>query len=588
MTIFHQKQMKWGFSMSIDISYYFKNALEKKTNDIFNKYFHKNNFKSLYSASSYFSYIKEDDLSWIKNKDEVSFILNSKGAVSEALKNQETSIQTLLEEEIYPRINVTDLLSDLSPKVTAHNIRLECPCCGKKEAFIGGKGKGTTIICNRQNKCGENTSFIEHIRKRESLSFYQAVNFIADSVGVNLQALKQSREYQRDGDKNNGFLKEKVVKKREQRVKNWIEKINFEPLNLEKTYISINTQQYINRFSELNLNKKQKYQVVLSYIRDYASSNRDDKKIMDFFATRGLPMLGVTKDVGFISKDNIPKLVKNLNDIFGKKELTDLSILSENGYWKHGAIDKDTKKFKYCDAILYSMHDPYSDIPTNLEFRFIGDGSKNIKNKTSAIENSDIVKPNYYGMNFKAEDLRSKPIWWFQEGVIDAKTISSLGYNSCSLIGVHKHFDEKIGYFKDKVAVICFDQDKAGFDNTQKFAEKLKMAGAKQIVVATWNQEFGKDVNDLLISGNLDKIKFSNLTRSESIIDGYNTPVYSYSTTTQNIEPNALNLALGKIQEAQEKYKMKKNGINNNARKSEIKINKESMETLGLERFMPN
>ncbi len=578
--------------MAIDISYYFQCALDRKTNELFSKYFSKNNFKSLYSASNFFSSLKEEDLRWLKNPKSVSSILQKSPLVAEALKSQECSLQTLLEEEIYPRIDVQDLLSDLSPKVTAHNTTLECPCCGKKEAFIGGKGKGQVIICNRQNKCGEKTTFIDHIKNREGLSFYQAVNFIADNAGIDLQSLKQSREIQKGDNKENNFLKERTFHQREQRIKDWIEEINFERLDADKKFVSINTRQYIDKFSKLNLNKKQKYQVVLSYIRDFASSNRDNNSVSDFFATRGLPIHSLTMDVGFIAKDKIPKLVKNLEEIFGKNELINLSILSKNGYWKHGAIDKDTGKFKYCDAILFNMHDPYSDVPTNLEFRFIGDGSKNIKNKTSAIENSDIVKPNYYGMNYNIDSLKSKSIWWFQEGAIDAKTITALGYNAMSLIGVHKHFSEKIGYFQGKVGVICFDQDKAGYDNTQKFAEKLIMAGAKQVVVATWNQKYGKDVNDLLTSDNLDKIKFSNLIRSEEVSNGYRIPIYSYSTVTQDIDTDSLDLALGKIYEAQNKYSISAKTDSSleiqQSKQKEVQIEEKISGTLGLEKFISN
>ena len=569
--------------MAIDIKYYFKQCLNNDSYELFSKYFGKKNFKSLYSAHRYFSILSDEDLAWVNDREKKS-TLDESSSLSNALLEQQYPLYKLLEEEIYPRVDPIELLSELSPKQSMHNIILECPACGKKEAYIGNHGKGTNIICNRENKCGEKISFVKYIQQSKTNgSYYAAVKYIADSVGIDIQALTQSKEMQKNGDSVKSYEKEKSHINNKPIQRDWIEEINFKELDAEKTFTLFNTAQYVDKVTNLNLNKKQKYQIVLSYIRDFSQSNKNEKKILDYFSTRGLPIPNLIQDVGFISREQIPKLVNNLKDIFGEKELIDLSILSEKGHWKHGAVDKDTKKFQYCDALLFNMHDPYSDIPTNLEFRFIGNRATNLRNKTSAIENSDIVQPNYYGMNYNAEYIQSKDIWWFQEGSIDAKTITALGYNSCSLIGVHKHFDEIIGYFKDKTAVICFDQDNAGYKNTQKFAEKLYMAGAKNIIVATWDNRFGNDVNDLLINKNLEKIKFSKLQRTTDE-EKYNKPVYTYSINTSDINKKTLHMALNKIYNLQDNYKVSQ--LKNEGKK--IQIDDKKSTGLGLEAFLVN
>jgi len=573
-------------SLAIDIEYYFKTTLDSENLELFSRYFSKNNFKNLYTASSFFKNLKAEDVAWISNKTLASKILTNAKTVGDKLETQFPKILDIYKEDILPRVKIETLLYDLEPKIGHSNTILKCPCCDKKEAFIGNKGKGSTIVCNRQNKCGETTTILSHIMDREGLSFYKAVEFISDNAGINLQALISSKEVQKNKDNSVNYIKKRVEVSRVPNVREYIpEDIKFKTLDSSKKYQTIQSSNYIHQFKEMN--NTQKYQLVLGYIRDFAMANKDEKKIYDFFCGRGLTLQHFSKDVGYISKDKVPVLVKNLKDIFNENELVKLEILSEKGYWKHGAVNKDTNKFSYCDALLFSMHNPYSNIPTNLEFRFIGDGAKNIKNKTSAIENSNLSTPNYYGDSYTIDSLNSKGTWWFCEGAIDAKTISAMGYNAVSLIGVHKHFAENLGYFKGKTAIIAFDQDHAGIKNVQKFAEKLYLAGAKQIVVASWDMDIAKDCNDLLKEGKLEEIKFSLLKRNIVEVDGYKQPVFQYSTNTTDINRESLIKRLGLIEELEKKeIKNFEKNKEPKATSDKISIDENNSSSLGLEQFL--
>jgi len=573
--------------LAIDIEYYFKSSLNNEEAELFSHYFSKNNFKNLYTASFFFKNLKAEDVSWISNKTIANKILNSAESVGEKLEMQSPNILDIYKEEILPRVKIESLLYDLEPKVGHSNTVLKCPCCDKKEAFIGNKGKGSTIICNRQNKCGETTTILSHIMDREGLSFYKAVEFIADNAGINLKALISSKEVQKNSDNPIQYTKERIEVSKVPDIREYVpENIKFKILDTSKKYRKLKTVNHLHQFKEMN--DTQKYQLILSYIRDFSMANRDDKKVTDFFYGRGLKLQPFSKDVGFVSKENVPVLVKNLKDIFGENELARLGILSEKGYWKHGAVNKDTGKFSYCDALLFSMHDPYSDIPTNLEFRFIGNGASNIKNKTSAIENSSLINPNYYGDKYTVDMLSTKNTWWFCEGAIDAKTISAIGYNAVSLIGVHKHFSENLGYFKGKTAIIAFDQDQAGIKNVQKFAEKLYLAGAKQIVVACWDMDIAKDCNDLLQENKLDEIKFSLLKRKIVEVDNYEQPVFSYSVDTTDINKELLVKTLELIDELESKNNTPSKKNTNKAKdfSSKVQIDESKTGSLGLEQFL--
>jgi Toprim-like len=589
----------------IDLKYYLKTSLSNDDFVLFDKYFSKYNFKTVHSASMYFKNLKETDISWLSSSSIKDKILSTSSAVGDRLHEQTPNLSELLKTEIMQRVNIDTLLSDLQPKIRHNNTTLMCPCCDKKEAFIGGAGKGSTIICNRQNECGETTTILSHIMDREGLNFFKGIEFIADNAGIELSALVATKEIQKGSGEEIDYNKERVEVNVEPIIHQYKpEPIEFDTLDTTKQYEEISVTKYIPQFKDMN--DTQKYQIVLAYIRDYSMANRDDEKVEEFFKGRGLALPNFSSDVGFISASNIPKLVKNLKDTFGEKDLCDLTILSEKGYWKHGAVNKETDKFKYCDALLFSMHKPYSDIPTNLEFRFIGEGAVGVKNKTSAIENSSLIAPNFYGDKYKVDALGSKNTWWFCEGAIDAKTISSVGYNASSLIGVHKHFANCLGYFKDKVAIIAFDQDNAGMTNVQKFAEKLYMAGAKQIIVATWDMDLGKDSNDLLMSNNLDKIKFSSLLREEVEVDGYIKPIFSYSINVADIDKASLENRLKRIKELEVEYtdtkvsvassentKSESNESSTNTEvtkssKSRVVIKDKEEGSLGLERFMHN
>ena len=439
--------------MAVDIQYYFNSILNKEDANLFNRYFSKYNFKNLISASSFFKHLQKDDLKWIYDEDDRGKIYNKAYEVGSKLKEVSPSLKEIYEEDIRPYMDIEIVLYDLEPRVRSSNTILRCPFCGKKEAFIGNKGRGNVIICNRLNKCGRTISIPSYIIKREGTSYYNAIKYIADNSFLDLDSIIASREVHREDSLQEQKRKIEIARL-PKKTKEYIEEhIDFNRLNENRFFIEENYKKYIKDFDKLS--DEYRYKTILSFIKDFSFRYRDEEKIEEYFINRGITSPFVYEDVGFIPKSRINQLVSELKRVFDEKELIRLNVLSSKGYWKHGTIDKDSEKFYYSDAMVFSMHDIYSSIPTNLEFRYL---SNNIKRKTTSMENSLAVTPNYYGKKYRVDNIKNEDIWWFCEGIMDAKSLEQLGYNVIGLIGVNKQIPQNLGFFKDKIVVIALFQ----------------------------------------------------------------------------------------------------------------------------------
>jgi DNA primase catalytic core len=68
--------------------------------------------------------------------------------------------------EIYKRLDRAQVLADLKPIDKGDRLKLTCPFCGKKEAYI--YKNGSTIICNRLNKCGYSVTIFDYVEKSKN------------------------------------------------------------------------------------------------------------------------------------------------------------------------------------------------------------------------------------------------------------------------------------------------------------------------------------------------------------------------------------------------------------------------------------
>lgn len=91
------------------------------------------------------------------------------------------------DREILPNLDLSTLLSSLSPKKVGGNVYVRCPHCGEHEAFIK-QGKDT-IKCNRSNSCGKTTQLLAWLNGGEMPTGKRWVDSIRDlgkTVGAHI------------------------------------------------------------------------------------------------------------------------------------------------------------------------------------------------------------------------------------------------------------------------------------------------------------------------------------------------------------------------------------------------------------------
>jgi DNA primase catalytic core len=91
-------------------------------------------------------------------------------------------------DEIYSKINRSEILNTLNPKQKGDYLELDCPICLKPGvAFI--YDNGFEIICNREKNCGQKTTIWNYIQKENNLSQQATLKFLADNANIILPAI---------------------------------------------------------------------------------------------------------------------------------------------------------------------------------------------------------------------------------------------------------------------------------------------------------------------------------------------------------------------------------------------------------------
>lgn len=515
----------------IDLKYYVNSVLsEHQDSDLLIKRYSHYKFKNLYGMKTFFENIVDSrNFSQIEDEKEKEKIIQLSNAFSLTLDFLVVDTDGFLKDEVYPKLNFSDVLYDLNPSVSGANIMVDCPCCSdtaKKtdKAYIVkiGNENTTSIQCNRLKACGKTTSVIKHIGNREGLDFLDSVRYLGDSVGVDYDLYVRNKEMHIE---DNGIFRDKDYtcdakeiekKKVEKKVSNvyGFGDIDFKKADTSKEFKNqINTMKLLYRYDSLS--ESGKVQLIYSYIRNFTLKEKNREDLYSYLNNRGINK-DKCHDVGYLKASQINILVRELKEIFNVNDLVKYKILNEKTKsWNYKLITKD-EKYVYCDSAVFFMHDIYTDIPTNIEFKFFGDATIGSPRKAVSMSNSHLVDSNYYGsannIDYIKKDNQSKlserQCWW-TEGAIDSKVLEYLDIKSNGLIGAGKHFNENIGWFKDKIHIIALDEDDAGSKNSVILAKKLKMSGAKHIFFACWDDTFGNDINDLLVSRNLDKVKLA-------------------------------------------------------------------------------
>ncbi|KAB7891272.1 hypothetical protein [Poseidonibacter ostreae] len=542
----------------IDLTYYVNQTIGNKEESkiLLEKYSHYR-FHSLYGMKQFFQELDGNHKSLENNTDKIKeSVVTLSNALATNLDFLLTKPSEFLSDEVYPKLNYGSVLYDLNPSEQSGNVMVDCPCCvdtakttDKAYVVMVGNQNTDTIQCNRLKTCGEKTSVVKHVGDREGINFIDTVKYLANSVGIDYDAYVRGKEMHKE---DNGNFKDtnyncdineikENAKKKKAVNKFGISPIDFKEANKTKSFKgNINVMKVIGKYNTVS--EQSKVQMIYSYIKNFAMKEKDRGKLLDYLSNRGINN-DKSSDVGYLKANKINELVQELKEVFNVNDLVKYKILNEKSKtWNYKLLTAD-EKWEYCDSALFFMHDVYNDIPTNIEFKFFGDRTQGSPRKAVSMSNSAIVDSNYYGsannIDFIKDDKQAQ-CWW-NEGAIDAKAVEYLGFKSNGLIGAGKHFNANLGHFKDKVHIIALDEDMAGAKNSVILAKKLKMAGAQNIFFASWNEEYGNDLNDLLNSKNLDKIKLTfckfNLSENEDYT------ISSDITKIQHLPSDLLNQA---------------------------------------------
>ena len=101
----------------------------------------------------------------------------------------------ILRTYIYPSLDIECIVGELFVKERANSYTLECPQCGKKEAYILKKNESIIpyIYCNRLNKCGYKSSLWDFVQKRGNLSNKETLYLLSECANVDISQFSYTK-----------------------------------------------------------------------------------------------------------------------------------------------------------------------------------------------------------------------------------------------------------------------------------------------------------------------------------------------------------------------------------------------------------
>lgn len=314
----------------------------------------------------------------------------------------------------------------------------------------------------------------------------EAFQFLADEAGVDLGS--SGTTYQKP--------KPKPLPKPQPKP---IEYVRF---NREKPTANIDIEKWLPKIDSMS--EVQKYKLLLTAIYR-ASLKTDQSKKFGYYEGRHITNPR-TQLIGFIHKGDTAFWAP-IEEQFGLKTLIDF------GFYQPADAKWRPLSWKFDgDVCFVPAFDLYTDLLTGAMLRPI------IKPKNGqkewSLNKPSLLEPMPFALNHDVLET-DEPIW-ITEGSVDGLSLGASRVFA-AIPGVNGISDEMLGLFEGKVVVIAFDQDRAGqeaalgYTDTQGkshegLLHRLYKAGAMKVLVAKWNVEFGKDLNDLLKNGALNKI----------------------------------------------------------------------------------
>lgn len=377
------------------------------------------------------------------------------------------------DREALKRIDIRDVLLEIgAEEVRGKNFR----CFNKAFHAHGDKSpsmsvkKGTnTCKCFA---CGVGGDTISVVQNAMNLKFEEACEWLSYKFGIaclDSEIVPKSKYVP---------LKTEVRKTRYFEFKNNIE---FKNIDLIK---------WIEKYSEMTISQKLK--MVYSYIYRYSLSTNQSLKY-EYYKSRGIEKHSLLEKIGFISRENLKELLKQLEKHFPIQDLIKFKLYND-------AESKCPLQWKYGegDLLVVPSFDLYTDMSTGFMLRPIK--KEKWMPKEFQVSCHDICNSFPFAMSYDMFNNQNNTIY-FTEGHVDGLSLVDKCF--VAIPGAQGYKIEWLGLFKNRKCVIAFDMDKAGQDGADKLRAELLKAGAAQVNILTWNPAIGKDLNELLKSNTL-------------------------------------------------------------------------------------
>lgn len=412
---------------------------------------------------------------------------------------------------------------DSEPSVKQYNMH----CCNSSFHKEGDNKPSLTIwksknIC-KCHVCGTAGNSIAVAKQMHKGDFKQACEWLHDAFSI---PYKSGSSYQGKSAKKFSKLKPKQI-----------EYIRFDK-SLGFTHVEV--KEFVKKYVQLS--KEQKLKLVYTYIYRFSLST-DRKKLYEYYNSRSIKKNKHIEKIGFLSEKDVKIVVEKLKAFFDKEDLVEFGII--NGP-DHHYFPLQWKQIKKC--LVVPAFSIYTDLVEGMMLRPVDKSNKWFTGKESRLSSPSILKPLPFGVGYGV--LSKECDIYITEGHIDA---FSLPQNYCFIAtpGVQAFEQEQLGILQGRNIKLVFDQDDAGQQAAwgftvlefldqkltilhdkqdvkedikatrrllesqgikvsqvvhEGFRDRLLKAGVKSVEVVTWDKKLGKDINDLLINGNLSKV----------------------------------------------------------------------------------
>ena len=270
-----------------------------------------------------------------------------------------------------------------------------------------------------------------------------------------------------------------------------------------KNYIKVDFEKYIPKYKELKPHQKQK--ILYTFIYNYSLKTEQSAKI-NYYSSRSINNCSLIDKIGCLNKEDIKNLTKILLDTFPYEDLVEFKIINPSDHYNRPLEFKYITKEAFCIV-------PSFELNNNLLNALILRATSTYKwqkAKEFQISNPETLLP--IPFPFNRNDLNKNKVI-ITEGHIDTLSIAQFlkdKYAYLAIPGIYNAKEEYLCLLKNKEVYVAFDQDEAGILGAKKLIEKLDKY-TKNITLLEWEENFGKDLNDLLKNGYMNYLieKFS-------------------------------------------------------------------------------